>query len=166
MDQFDRKILTAIQAYPEASVSEVAEKVGLSHTPCWRRLRRLERDGYIRGRAVMLDQRRLGLNATVFAFIRLKEHDEGTLEAFEKEVLAFPQIVDCFSMTGDADYQLRVVVEHIDAYEVFLKKTLLHLPGVASIKSSFALKLIKLSTILPIPPAAEESAVPIRAPAP
>lgn len=146
----DRKILRAIQRTPDVPVVELADQVGLSHTPCWRRLKRLQADGIIERKAVILNQKALGLNATVFVSVRLKQHDEATLEAFESAVRNHPEIVECFSMSGESDYQLRVVVESIEAYERFLKKMLLHLPGVAGINSNFALNTVKLTTDLPI----------------
>lgn len=150
MDEVDRKLLRALQSAPDLSMQQLAERVNLSHTPCWRRLKRLEAEGLIRGRAVLLDAAALNLPVTVFAEIKLKQHDEGTLEKLERAVERCPDIVECFSMSGDRDYIFRIVVESVAKYEQFLKKTLLHLPGVASINSSFALKCIKLTTCLPI----------------
>lgn len=150
MDALDRRILSALQADPGISVVDLAQKVGLSHTPCWRRVKKLEAEGVILGRAILLNPAALGLEVVVFANLRLRHHDEQTLEALESEALALPQITDCSSMSGDSDYILRVVVSSIDEYEAFLKKVLLHLPGVASINSHFALKCIKRTTHLPI----------------
>lgn len=150
MDDTDRRILRTLQAFPDLPIAELAAKVGLSHTPCWRRLKKLEADGIIAGRAVLLDAKRLGLLVNVFAHVRLKQHDEETLDALEQAVCRHPEIVESFSMSGTSDYVLRVVAESIEAYERFLKKTLLHLPGVSSINSSFALKTIKLTTVLPV----------------
>lgn len=150
MDETDRRILRALQLHPDLPVAELAEKVGLSHTPCWRRLKRLEADGVIIGRAVLLDARQLGLSVNVFANLRLRQHDEETLDALEREVCTHAEIVECFSMSGASDYTLRVVARSIEDYERFLKKILLHLPGVSSINSSFALKCIKMATSLPI----------------
>lgn len=150
MDAIDRKILSELQAEPGISVVDLAQRVGLSHTPCWRRIKKLEADGVIIGRAILLDPAALGLEVVVFANLRLRHHDEETLEALENEARALPQITDCSSMSGDSDYILRVVVSSIDEYEVFLKKVLLHLPGVGSINSHFALKCIKRTTRLPI----------------
>ncbi|RYE41168.1 MAG: Lrp/AsnC family transcriptional regulator, partial [Hyphomicrobiales bacterium] len=120
------------------------------HTPCWRRLKRLEAEGVIVGRAVILDAKLLGLTVNVFANLRLKQHDEETLDALEREVCNHHEIIDCFSMSGDSDYILRVSARSIEDYEQFLKKVLLHLPGVSSINSSFALKSVKMATSLPI----------------
>lgn len=150
MDRIDRRILESLQQHPDISTSELAEKVGLSHTPCWRRLKRLEGDGVIKGRAVLLDARKLGLNVNVFADIRLKQHDEDTLIALELAVSRQPEILECFSVSGESDYILRIVTSSIEAYELFLKKVLLHLPGVAAVNSRFALGCIKLTTALPI----------------
>lgn len=150
MDRIDLKLLDALQRVPGISTVDLAERVGLSHTPCWRRLKRLEDSGAIRERAVILDSKVMGLPVSVFAEIRLRQHDEETLEAFEQSVCNRIEIVECFSMSGERDYQLRVVVRDVAHYERFLKKVLLHLPGVASINSSFALKSIKLTTQLPL----------------
>ncbi len=150
MDEMDRKILRQLQSDPDLSVAALAEKVGLSHTPCWRRLKRMENEKIILGRALLLDARQLGVGVDVFAHVRLKMHDEETLDALECAVLQHPEIVECFSMSGESDYLMRVVIGSIDDYEYFLKKILLHLPGVASINSSFALQRIKMTTALPI----------------
>ncbi|MHC0054692.1 Lrp/AsnC family transcriptional regulator [Actibacterium sp. D379-3] len=150
MDETDRNILRHLQNSPSLPIAELAVKVGLSHTPCWRRLKKLEADGVIVGRAVILDPKLLGLSVDVFAHVRLKQHDEQTLEALERATQNYPSIVECFSMSGESDYVMRVVAGSIDEYETFLKKVLLHLPGVASINSSFALKRVKMTTALPI----------------
>lgn len=150
MDSIDRKILAALQANPQRSVAELASDVGLSHTPCWRRLKKLEESGVIRERAVILNPLLLDLTVSVFAELKLKQHDEETLEALEAQAREHPQIVECFSMSGQSDYLMRIVVRSVGDYEVFLKKVLLHLPGVGSINSSFALNCIKMTTQLPI----------------
>jgi Lrp/AsnC family transcriptional regulator len=150
MDELDRRILDAVQSHSDLPIAELAEKIGLSHTPCWRRLKRLEQEGFIRGRVTLLCQKKLGLAVTVFVNVRLQHHDEATLEAFEQAARDRPEIVECFSMGGDSDYILRVVVADIDEYEGLLKRVLLHFPGVESIKSNFALKCIKLTSKLPI----------------
>lgn len=150
LDETDRRILRAWQAHPDAKVAEIADLVGLSHTPCWRRMRKLEAAGIVLGQSLVLDARLLDLGVSVFARLRLRQHDEETLEALEAATHACPQIVECFSMTGESDYLVRVIVSNVDGYEVFLKKTLLHLPGVASVDSSFALKCVKMTAQLPI----------------
>lgn len=150
LDDVDLKILKALQESPGISVVDLARQVGLSHTPCWRRLKQLEAIGAIRERAVILDADVLGLTISVLANIRLKAHDEQTLEAFERAACACPEILDCFSMSGESDYFFRIVVRSIEEYEQLLKKVLLHLPGIASITSHFALKCVKATTKLPI----------------
>lgn len=150
MDEVDLKILRLLQDIPGISAAELAQKVGLSHTPCWRRVKQLEASGAIMERAVVLDPRIMGLDITVFANVRLKAHDEETLVAMEQAARDRPEIVDCFSMSGESDYILRIVVPNIETYERFLKKVLLHFPGVASVSSHFALKCVKKTTRLPI----------------
>lgn len=150
MDDMDRKILAVLQTDSSLSVAEMAEKVGLSHTPFWRRLKRLEKDGVILEKVSILDAKKLGLNITVFANIKLRQHDEETLEAFERDVAAFPEVMECYSMSGETDYVVRALVGSIEEYERLLKRRLLHLPGVVAINSHFALKCIKLTTKLPL----------------
>ena len=150
IDAFDRKIIAIIQAEPDIAIQALASRVGLSHTPCWRRLKKLEESGVIKGRAVLLDADALGLPVAVFAHIRMRAHDEDTLEAFELAAQARAEIVECFSMSGEADFLLRVAAPSIADYEIFLKKVLLHLPGVSAVNSSFALKCVKFTTMLPV----------------
>ncbi|MCD7060688.1 Lrp/AsnC family transcriptional regulator [Pelagibacterium xiamenense] len=146
----DRKILRVVQNDSTASIAEMADAVGLSHTPFWRRLKKLEAEGVIRERVAILDAEKLGLGITVFANVKLRQHDEDTLEAFEREVAEFPEVVECFSMSGETDYVVRALVRSIEEYERLLKRKLLHLPGVVAINSHFALKCIKLTTRLPV----------------
>lgn len=153
LDAFDRKILATMQAEPALTVGALAERVGLSQTPCWRRLKVLEQEGYIARRAVVLDAHKLGFTVDVFAHVRLARHDEEKLNAFEEQVRGHPQVVECFSMTGESDYLMRIVGRSIEEYEQFLKKVLLHLPGVAAVNSSFSLKTVKMTTDLPVDPA-------------
>jgi len=149
MDGVDRKILRILQEDATIPIADLAQNVGLSHTPCWRRVKQMEDAGIIR-RAVLLDRELLGLPINVLANVKLKAHDEETLEAFEKAAAQQPAIVDCFIMGGDSDYALRIVVGSIEEYERLLKKTLLHFPGVAAMSSHFALKCVKNTTKLPI----------------
>lgn len=150
MDAIDIRILRELQDNPQIAVSDLAAKVGLSHTPCWRRVKKLEAEGVIQERAILLNPTALGLPVVVFANIRLRQHDEDTLEALEAATRDREEITECYSMSGDADYILRVVVRNIEEYEVLLKKVLLHLPGISAIQSHFALKCIKNTTRLPI----------------
>lgn len=150
MDDLDRKILRTVQSEAPLSMEQLAERVGLSHTPCWRRLKRLEEDGVVANRMLVVDQDAVGLPITIYARLKLKKHDEATLLALERNVLDCNPIVECFSISGDSDYVCRIVMESVAAYERFLKKTLLHLPGVSEVHSEFALKRVKLTTKLPI----------------
>jgi len=150
MDAIDIKILRALQEDSGISMVDLALKVGLSHTPCWRRVKQLEETGAIKGRAVLLDPAVMGLGVNVLANIRLRAHDEATLEAFEQAARDRPEIVECFTMGGESDYAVRIVIGSIDDYERLLKKVLLHFPGVMSVNSHFALKCVKNTTRLPI----------------
>ena len=150
LDDYDKKILRALQENADYSMNELGEVVGLSHTPCWRRVKRLEEAGYIYKKTTLLDPKKLDLNVSVHAYITIKKHDEDSLIAFENSVNTVDEIVECYSITGDKDYLLRIVVANVETYEKLLKNTLVHLPNVASVNSVFALKQIKYSTALPI----------------
>lgn len=139
-----------LQEDADITVSALAERIGLSQTPCWRRLKALEQNGFIARRAVILDAKRLGFVVDVFAQVRLSHHDGDTLDQFEAAVRSHPAVVSCFSMSGESDYLMRILCRSIEDYDQFLKKTLLHLPGVASVNSSFSLKTVKQTTDLPI----------------
>jgi len=150
MDAIDRKILRILQEDADIAMADLAKRVGLSHTPCWRRVKQMEKSGVIRERVVILDPHVMGLNVNVLANIRLKAHDEDTLIAFERAARERPEIVECFIMGGESDYAVRIVVGSIEEYEALLKKVLLHFPGVASVNSHFALKCVKNTTRLPL----------------
>lgn len=150
MDAIDRKILSALQNNPDLAIADVAAIAGISATPCWRRLKKLEREGIIAGKAIVLDADALGFRVNVFAEIRLKQHDEETLTRLEQAVIERSEIVECFSVSGDTDYIMRILVKSIEDYEAFLKTVLLHLPGVASVNSRFALGRVKLTNLVPI----------------
>lgn len=150
LDKYDLKILRAIQADATLSMQELGDTVGLSHTPCWRRVKKLEEEGYIKHRVTLLSAEKLDLAVTVHAYLTIKKHDEESLIAFESSVDAVKEVVECYSVTGEKDYVLRVIVSSVDHYEKLLKTTLVHLPNVASINSVFALKQIKYTTELPI----------------
>lgn len=150
LDELDRKILRTLQESADYSMAELGDRVGLSHTPCWRRIKRLEAEGVITGKVTLLDPKKLDLSVCVYAYITVKSHDEELLVAFEEAVQAVPTIVECYSTSGDKDYVLRVVVNSVEHYEQILKKTLVHLPNVASVNSNFALKQVKYTSRLPI----------------
>jgi len=150
LDDFDRNILRAYQTDPDLSVEELGGKVGLSHTPCWRRLKKLEEAGIIRGKSLELDREALGLHVVVLAQLRLRQHDEQTLLDFEASVQRQPEILDCYSVAGDHDYFMKVVCADAKDYEQLLKKILLHLPGVVSINSHICLNEVKHTSRLPL----------------
>ena len=150
IDDIDRKIIAALQADGKITVNELAEKVGLSASPCARRVRLLERAGVIKGYAAIIDQKKVGLPISAFASIKLERQREDALERFSKAVARWPEVVDCYLMTGQRDYLLRIVVRDLEAYEQFLNDKLTRLDGVSSIETSFALKQVKRSEVLPI----------------
>ncbi|MFK7996926.1 MAG: Lrp/AsnC family transcriptional regulator [Granulosicoccus sp.] len=150
IDPTDLKLLRALQAEPTLSVAQLGERIGLSHTPCWRRLKKLESDGVISERNVVLNADILGLHITVFCFIRLTHHDKASMDAFEEGARAHPNILQCYTMSGEQDYMLRVVTESVEAYEQLMKNELLSLPCVGQMSSSFALSEIKNTMVLPI----------------
>lgn len=150
LDDFDMKILKALQENADYSMNELGDLVGLSHTPCWRRIKRLEAEGFIKGKVTLLDASRLNLSVTVHASVTVKDHDSDSLEAFEASVHTVKEIVECYSTSGDKDYLLRIIVNSVEHYEQLLKHTLVHLPNVASVNSTFALKQVKYTTALPL----------------
>lgn len=150
LDEIDRKILRLLQADCRLTMLEIAERVGLSASPCHRRIKIMEDAGLIKGYVALVDQRRLGLPVSVFVSIKLERQREKDLEAFSKAISRWPEVLECYLMTGHRDYLLRVVVEDLQAYEKFLKQKLTLVPGIASIESSFALDQIKYSIAVPV----------------
>jgi Lrp/AsnC family leucine-responsive transcriptional regulator len=150
LDEIDRRILAELQDNARISNVDLAARVGLSPSPCLRRVRDLEESGVIRRYATLLDPAAVGLGVSVFVQVSLERQIEVGLESFEARVLARPEVLECYLMTGDADYMLRVVVPDVAAFERFLLDHLTRIPGVASIKSSFALKQVTFRTALPI----------------
>ncbi|VUD71330.1 Lrp/AsnC family transcriptional regulator [Methylobacterium symbioticum] len=151
IDAIDRRLLAALQEDARLTVQQLAERAGLSPSPCARRVRLLEETGIIKGYVAVLDQVAVGLPVSVFASIKLERQREEELDRFAQAVARWPEVVDCYLMTGQRDYLLRIVVEDLEAYERFLKDKLTRLGGVASIESSFALGQVKRSNTLPIP---------------
>ena len=132
------------------SMQELGDRVGLSHTPCWRRVKRLEEGGLIRRRVALLDPARLDLTVNVFVNVNLKRHQENALSRFEEAVQSVPEIVECYTVSGETDFLLRVIVADVSAYERLLKRTLVHLPEVGNLTSTFALRQVKYTTALPL----------------
>jgi Lrp/AsnC family leucine-responsive transcriptional regulator len=150
IDDIDRKIISALQVDGRMTTQQLADKVGLSASPCARRVRLMEDMGVITGYTAVIDQDLVDLPISVFASIRLERQREDELERFNLAISRWPEVVDCYLMTGQRDYLLRIVVRDLHAYERFLKDKLTRLDGVASIESSFALSQIKRSNQLPI----------------
>lgn len=150
MDAKDKAILRMLQEDAKASIERIAGAVGLSHTPVWKRIDRLEKSGVILGTHCRLNREALGLEVTAFTSVKLSRHDEKALLEFERAVQHVPEIVDCYSMTGSFDYLIRVVVDSMAGYETFIKKKLVHLPYVGDMHSSLALREIKQAPGLPI----------------
>ncbi|MGH6968998.1 MAG: Lrp/AsnC family transcriptional regulator [Stellaceae bacterium] len=150
LDVIDRRILGRLQDNARLTNVELAEAVGLSPSPCLRRVRALEETGTIRRYVALLDPAAVGLPVSVFVNVTLERQIESALERFEVAILKRPEVMECYLMTGDADYLLRIVTADLSAYERFLVEHLTRVPGVASIKSSFALKQVKYRTALPV----------------
>ena len=150
IDAIDLKILDVLQRNARISNAELAQSVGLSPSPCLRRSRNLEKAGVISKYAAILDQTVVELSISVFVQVTLERQVESALETFERLIRERAEVLECYLMTGDADYLLRIVVPDVAAYEQFLKDHLTRIPGVASIKSSFALNRVKYETALPI----------------
>ena len=150
LDAIDRRILVLLQANARLTNAELAEQVGISPSPCWRRVRALEEAGVIARYVTLLSPEVAGLPVSVFVSVSLEKQIEPALEVFQRAVRARPEVMECYLMTGDSDYLLRVVVSDLAAYERFLMDHLTRIPGVASIRSSFALKQVKYSTALPL----------------
>ncbi|WP_425104876.1 Lrp/AsnC family transcriptional regulator [Ancylobacter sp.] len=150
IDAIDRKILALLQQDAHMTMEKLSEAVGLSPSPCARRVRNLEASGVIKRYVAVVDQDKAGLPVSVFASIRLERQREDELDRFAKAIARWPEIVECYLMTGQRDYLLRIVVKDLPAYEAFLKRTLTRLDGVASIESSFALSQVKHAQALPV----------------
>jgi Lrp/AsnC family transcriptional regulator len=151
LDEADLKILDVLQEDSSLSAAEMAQRVGLSQSPCWRRIQRLKEDGYIKREVAILDRKKLGLNAHVFARVKLSAHGHAQLAEFTRAVQSFPQVLECYVLMGEVDFLLRVVAEDVEAYERFFFEHLSQLPGVQEINSTVALSEIKSSTALPLP---------------
>jgi Lrp/AsnC family transcriptional regulator len=149
MDAIDRKILALLQDDASLSVAEISNRVGLSSTPCWKRIQRLETDGVIQKRVALIDQDKLGLGITVFVSIETGDHSQGWLARFAETVGAMPEVMEFYRMAGDVDYMLRVVVPDIAGYDAFYKRLIASVP-LKNVTSRFAMERIKSTTALPI----------------
>ena len=150
LDEIDLKILRILQEKADMNINDIGTKVGLSHTPCWRRIRKMQDSGVIKAQVCKLDAEKIGLDVSIFVFVRLDTHSAKALEAFEEATKSVPQIMQCYTMSGEFDYLLRVVVSTVRQYEKVIKGQLLELPHVGIFNSHFALNEIKNTSSLPI----------------
>jgi len=150
IDNIDRKILAELQRDSKQTNVELAAKVGLSASPCLARVKQLERDGILKGYVGLVSPEALGLMITVFIQVTLERQAEKTLGVFETRIRAFPEVMECYLMSGDSDYLVRVVVPDVEALQHFIVQDLTTIPDVANIRSSFALKQVTYKTALPV----------------
>jgi Lrp/AsnC family leucine-responsive transcriptional regulator len=150
LDRLDRRILDELQADARVSNQELAKRVGLSPAPCWRRLRRLEKDGLISGHVTLLNAAAIGLPITAYAMVSLENHHPESLKQFDQMVSERPEVLECHSMSGTNDYLLRIVAASIGDYEKFMSTHLLQLRAVRSVNTSFVLRTRKQTTRLPV----------------
>ena len=150
LDAIDRKILMVLQEDASLSVAEIGDRVGLSSTPCWKRIQRLEADGVILRRVALVDQNKIGLGISVFVSVESADHSEAWLKKFAEAVSSMPEVMEFYRMAGDVDYMLRVVVEDLLRYQELVLDWLTQIPSVANIRSSFALSQVKYTTALPV----------------
>jgi Lrp/AsnC family transcriptional regulator, leucine-responsive regulatory protein len=145
----DRAILAELQRDSRVTMQELADKVGMSSSACWRRVRSLEESGIIARYAAILDPKKAGFSLSSMTRVTLARHEKQHVENFVKEVMRHPEVLECFATSGEADFHLRVVVEDMDAYNAFLDDFIFRLPGVSQVRSDIVLKEIKTDTALP-----------------
>lgn len=150
LDATDLRILRALQDDPEGSIEAIGRAAGLSHTPCWRRMRRMQEAGIIKGRTYVFDEKAVGLSMTVITMIKLSRHDEASLTDFEREAARLTEIVECYLVTGQYDFALTVVTRDIHSFETLLKTCLSNLPHVADMNSTVVLRKVRTGGRLPI----------------
>ena len=149
MDDIDRRILRVLQEAADLPVAEIAERVGLSASPCWRRIQKLEAEGVIQRRVALLDPEKMNVGVTVFVAIRTSQHDAQWLERFAERVTRIPEVVELYRMSGEIDYMMRVVVPDIKAYDDVYKRLIAAVP-LFDVSSSFAMETLKYTTALPV----------------
>ena len=149
LDSFDRKILDCLQDNADMALSEVAARVGLSTTPCWRRIKRLQDDGVVRARVALLDRKAVNAGVTVFVAVRTAQHNAQWLTRFAKAVASFPEVMDCYRMSGEIDYLIRLALPDIEAYDAFYKRLIAKVE-LSDVTSMFAMEEIKSTTRLPL----------------
>ncbi len=150
LDRGDVRILDVLQQHGDLSAADVAERVGMTASTCWRRVTRLQELGVIRKRVALVDREKAGLNVMVFSHVKLAGHGRDALLKFEQAVLEHPEILECYTLMGETDFLLRIVCRDIKAYEAFFLDHLSRFPGVQSVNSSIAMAVIKETTALPL----------------
>ena len=150
LDATDLAILRLIQADASLSLGDIAKEVGLTQTPCWKRIRRMEETGIITGRVTLVNAEKLGLGISVFVAIETGEHSAAWIESFAQTVTDMPEIVECWRLGGDVDYLLRVVVSDMTAYDGFYRKLTARVSSLRKVTSRFAMECVKSTTALPI----------------
>lgn len=150
LDAMDRKILDLMQKDASLTIAEIAEQAGMSQSPCWRRIQRMRQTGIILGQVTLLDRKKVGLNAQIFAQIRLTAKGRENIEEFSETIRGFREVLDCYVTMGTTDFILRIVAEDINAYERFFFDQLSRVPGIQEINSMVALSEIKSTTALPL----------------
>lgn len=151
LDDADRRILAQMQQDCSLSTAELAERVGLSQSPCWRRVQRLRSEGVIRSEVALLDRGKLGLKTQIFAQVKLSAQGRQHLDEFADAIRRFPEVLECWVLMGPVDFLLRVVAPDVESYERFFFEKLSRVPGIQEITSTVALSEIKATTALPIP---------------
>lgn len=146
----DLKILKLLQEDSSLTAAELADRIGLSQSPCWRRVNRLEKEGYIQKRVALLNAEKLGMDVVVFCSVNLSVHGRQSLEEFEYAVAQLPEVTECYTMTGTMDYMLKIVTKDIRHYEQFVRTFLAQMPGIQEIHSHVAVTTIKNTTALPL----------------
>jgi len=149
LGQKDRLLLDELQRDSRLTMQQLAERVGMSASACWRRVRNLEESGVIDRYAVLVNPRKAGFTLSSMTLVSLARHEQKNVEKFVKEVMRHPEVLECFATSGEADFHLRVVVEDMDAYNAFLDDFIFRLPGVSQVRSNIVLKEIKVDTALP-----------------
>ncbi|TRO10760.1 Lrp/AsnC family transcriptional regulator [Ectopseudomonas mendocina] len=150
LDAYDQRILALLQEDAGLSTAEIAERIGLSQSPCWRRIQRLKEEGVIRKQVTLLDRKRIGLHTQVFAQVKLNAHGRSNLTEFSEAMREFPEVLECHVLMGAVDFMLRIVTRDIEAYERFFFEKLSLVPGIQEVNSIVALSEIKSTTSLPL----------------
>jgi Lrp/AsnC family transcriptional regulator len=150
LDVYELRILALMQEDATLTTSDIADRIGLSQAPCWRRIDRLRREGFIRAQVALVDRRKVGLNAQIFAQVKLNAHGRQHLEEFSEAIRQFPEVLECYVLMGSVDFMLRIVARDIEAYERFFFNKLSQVAGIQEVNSVVALSEIKATTALPI----------------